>query len=385
MSVMGVSCSCFSSCVVLGGALEVEKLSSSSAQFFIIMKKILLFFVALLCSFAAAMAQVNYVATLQHGDAITNFYGGGAFEQAYNASEDGDVITLSAGTFSFGTCDFKKGITVRGTGIEAAEKTFISSRISFFSGVETKVANIEGIVFNSFVYINNDANETSHGKINFIKNRFTSSFITQKSGTPAENGPAVRVYNSIVSSISFYEGSNPNVNFYNCFVSRPSSNLKSPTISSFVNCVLCYYSWGSSDDANYLNYLNCIFDCTQQNSGWYAPWNILSGLATVRNCISINCGNFFNNVISGGNNQNVSSLTDVFKGFTGVYEADETFELTDEAAKTYLGTDGTQVGMQGGVYPYNTTVQYPIITKFESVPQTTKEGMLSIDVQVDGK
>ena len=59
--------------------------------------------------------------------------------------------------------------------------------------------------------------------------------------------------------------------------------------------------------------------------------------------------------------------------------------MTEEAKNTYIGTDGTQVGMYGGNYPYNTKVQYPIITSFGSDVQTSKEGILNINVEVDGQ
>lgn len=335
------------------------------------MKKIILFLVALLCSFGAAMAQVNFVATLQHGDSITNYYGGVAFEQAYNAAEDGDVITLSAGTFSFGPRDFKKGITVRGTGIDAEKKTFISSEVHFYSDEETKVADIEGIVFNQIVRIYNDANETAHGKINFIKNRFIGYFYVVKNGNPTEEGPSVSVYNCIYDyNIHFDGGTNPDICFYNSYIQYVSSGLAKQTKTSFVNCVL-----RNSVEGYYLNFFNCIF------TNFYLT---LASTVTCYNCINATgYSSLFGRVVSGENNKDVSGA--IFKTYTNGYNYGETFELTDEAAETYLGTDGTQVGMQGGVYPYNTTVQYPIITKFESVPQTTKEGMLSIDVQVDGK
>lgn len=386
MSFLGVSCSCFSYCKAFGDAHEAEKKSSSSAQFLFIMKKILLFFVALLCSFGAAVAQVNFVATLQHGGAISHYYGYGALQEAYNAAKDGDIITLSSGTFSFSGREFRKGITVRGTGIDAVDKTYISDVIGFYSSDASMVTNVEGVIFNNAVYVYNDKDENFHGKINFIKNRFKDRFETANRNNPTKTGPMLRIYNCIMNNTYFDEGSNPDFVFYNCYFStRPGSYLKSTTTSSFVNCILCYYHYGYDDDSRYLNYYNCIFDCTKQNTAWYDPWRVLSALATVQNCLSINCDRFFERIISGGNNQNASSLTTVFKTFSGEYSNGETFELTDEAKKAYIGTDGTQIGMQGGAYPYTSTVQYPVITKFEAAPQTTKEGKLSIDIQVDGK
>lgn len=386
MSVKGVSCSCFSYCKAFGDAHEAEKKSNSSAQFLFIMKKILLFFVALLCSFGAAVAQVNFVATLQHGDAVSHYYGKNAFEEAYKAAADGDVITLSPGTFSFypdWNHDFRKGITVRGAGIDAVDKTFISDEIYFFSSDASLTTNIEGIVFNSVTRVRNAKDETSHGKINFIKNRFCQTLYATQDNGPTEVGPSVRVYNSIVAGVHIYDYTNPNFIFYNCYVKYPYSELSKSTTSSFVNCVINWIS--DAAGSRYLNFHNCIFNWTWDWYGGDDYYSCLPSTATCYNCLSINKTKLFQDVVSGGNNKTVASVAEIFKTYSKDYEYGETFELTAEAKKTYIGTDGTQIGMQGGLYPYNSTVQYPVITKFETAPQTTKEGKLTIDVQVDGK
>ena len=42
------------------------------------------------------------MATLQHGDEVSMYYGKTALEEAYTAAADsGDVVTLSAGRFTF--------------------------------------------------------------------------------------------------------------------------------------------------------------------------------------------------------------------------------------------------------------------------------------------
>lgn len=352
------------------------------------MKKFLFFVVALLCSFGAAMAQVNYVATLQHGDAITHYYGGAAFEQAYNASEDGDTITLSSGTFSFGVRKFQKGITVRGTGIDATQKTYISGDVDLDSSSDSKVATLEGLVFNNYVRIYNNAGETSHGKINFIKNRFSSYVEFQRSTNPYPtlNGPVVRFYDSIIDYYFTIESStHPDCILYNCYVKDPRSYLTTSTTSTFVNCVINLAAAYSNNYTNYLNFFNCIFIWTNSSWGGSNASYLPPSTTTCYNCLSINKSTLFNNIVSGTNNKYINTAAEVFKTYSNGYNSGETFELTDVAKETYIGTDGTQIGMQGGLYPYSSTVQYPIITKFESAPQTTKEGKLSIDVQVDGK
>ena len=59
--------------------------------------------------------------------------------------------------------------------------------------------------------------------------------------------------------------------------------------------------------------------------------------------------------------------------------------MTETAKATYLGNDGTEIGIQGGVYPYNIKVQYPIITNLSSDAQTTKDGKLNVKIEIDGK
>ena len=60
-----------------------------------------------------ALAQTQ-VATLQHGEEISVFYGQNAFVEAHAAAETGDIITLSSGTFV--KTPITKAITLRGAG-----------------------------------------------------------------------------------------------------------------------------------------------------------------------------------------------------------------------------------------------------------------------------
>ena len=62
-----------------------------------------------------------WTATLQHGDEVTVFRMANALSEAYNAAVDGDVITLSEGTF--GGITINKSITIYGAGYENNEVT----------------------------------------------------------------------------------------------------------------------------------------------------------------------------------------------------------------------------------------------------------------------
>ena len=82
------------------------------------MKKTLL---RLMMLFVAAVltnnvfAQGSLLATLNHEGTISTFYGAQAWKNAHDAAANGDVITLSSGTFL--AVNITKAITVRGAGM----------------------------------------------------------------------------------------------------------------------------------------------------------------------------------------------------------------------------------------------------------------------------
>lgn len=354
------------------------------------MKKILLAMAVLFGCATVSFAQTNFVATLQHEGEFTHYYGAGALQSAYNAAETGDIITLSPGTFtSPGT--MSKSITLRGAGIEAAERTYISNDVFFVSEDNTMVTTIEGVRFTNTTYVRNNSgtNETGKGTIKFIKCSFNSlrADYLDYNSRGWNQGPAVRIYDSLVYGMVFGESSCPDFLFYNSYVVNPYSayNNFSETTTTFVNCVINYKDT-YANNAYYLNFYNCIFNWSR--SDWTAGDNgdyILPNTTTCYNCLSINKNRLFWNLVSGGNNKTAGSAADVFVTYTNSPEEGESFELTDAAKEAYIGTDGTQIGMQGGNYPYTTTVQYPVVTKFNADAQTNKEGILNIEVEVDGK
>ena len=77
------------------------------------MKRFVSLFV-FVCVYAISFAQVPLIATLQHNDTISAFYGSNAFVEAHAAASHGDIITLSSGEFN--ACDITKAITLHGAG-----------------------------------------------------------------------------------------------------------------------------------------------------------------------------------------------------------------------------------------------------------------------------
>ena len=106
------------------------------------MKKLLLSVVAMLVA-STSFAQNTVVASLSHGTETTIFYGSNALKDAVAAAESGDVINLSAGTFY--ASDISKGITLRGTGIDIDEPTYIVNDFVIEIPAEEKKAEIGSI------------------------------------------------------------------------------------------------------------------------------------------------------------------------------------------------------------------------------------------------
>ena len=79
-----------------------------------------------------------------------------------------------------------------------------------------------------------------------------------------------------------------------------------------------------------------------------------------------------------------SDYQSLFTTFRGTYTDDETFELTDEAKTSFVGIDGTQVGIYGGNMPFSTTPTNPQITRCNVAAKSTADGKLSVDITVNG-
>lgn len=330
-----------------------------------------------------AMAQNDYVATLQHGKDISYYYGSGAFLSAYNAAAEGDVITLSSG--SFGGCTVEKGITVRGVGIDAeGQSTNITGQVSVYSPSAESVTTFEGIYF-SEVRANADGTKAPEaGHILFVKNRF-NSFSMQNNNATVASTPKLDIINCKFEGVHNFGVEYTNVKVYNSYIGGGLSFLTTTqskvSNTAFFNCLIYCDTYSNSYYCNYASFTNCIIKNYSSSTGTRntrLPSNV-----TIMNCITNSSIVFTNipNYTSKGNR--VLSGSEFDKMFKSGSFPGDNFELTDEAVATYLGVDDTQVGMHGGMYPYNTTVSYPIVTTFNTSNKTTNSGDLNIEVQVN--
>ena len=324
------------------------------------MKKFIVLFMALVAMcVTTAKAQSSLLATLNHEGTITTFYGTTALQKAHESAADGDVITLSSGTFQ--SVDITKAITLRGAGmsLDVATQTEPTVLVSDFnitiSEESTQRLTIEGIYANQTVIIKHLKNAM------FLKDRFRTI------STYSSNGIA------------------KDLTFIHCRITEGySANTSSDNSAVFHNCIV-----QNVGGRNYI-FKNCLFLSQGDN---YSTW--LNEYFEYRNCIILNAykpvsnSTFYNNLYCSGYNLTNTNNTNVkvdkndeaIKNLFG-YSDDKNYKLTEAAKALIKGTDGTEVSIYGGSLPYSPVPTNPQISKFNVAAKTTADGKLSVDIEV---
>ena len=189
-------------------------------------------------------------------------------------------------------------------------------------------------------------------------------------------------------------------NFINCVIAY-EVNFYSSGSATFVNCYVYdmeYYSSNSTasaefqncvvKDSNFSNVRNAVFrNCFLYATAGTSTSNKLPSSSPAYNCVALSATSSTNIFAYQSNTTNtmVSSLSDVFKTWTGSSLANfkkERLELTDAAKTKYLGSDGTQIGIYGGSIPFDPRPSNPQITKLNVASKSTADGKLSVDIEV---
>lgn len=341
------------------------------------MKKLFLSLVALFCA-TVSFAQ-SQIATLSQDETIKTFYGPGSFAEAMKAAKHGDVITLSSGTFS--TTTINKAVILRGTGmLEVTDSTEFFAPTIIEGATTINVTDtipqhleVEGIKFNDKVSYSYNLKNAVFKKCNFYSidcgsgsNRLTNAVLL---------GCRVRDNFKLIGTVSCINSvlRHPYV---------PTSLYSINNTFEFSNCVL---TWAYPNYLPYCRFQNCYIynNYTSSNSLGY---DILPSTCVVNNCVS-NVARTFSYSINPSNK--VCEPKNFFKSYsvgssTAIGDSYK-YTLTETAASTYIGDDGTQVGIYGGNLPYEDKVAIPRITKCVVAGKSSKEGKLSVDVKVEAE
>jgi hypothetical protein len=332
------------------------------------MKKLFFTLCAAVISMVAT-AQDDLVATLSHGDNIKSYYGVDALSEAYEDAVDGDIITLSAGTFN--AYNISKAITLRGAGMwteTQQEVTIINNQLTWNMPAETTITpTVEGIDFKDRFYMYGN-NATQQGQINKCRFRgaielkrgtFTVNSCLIENSTIGEGYSTGAVVTTAYCSNSKLRGistNNGRIFATNCFICDFLNISNSTITNSIISGSLSLNASGSGSNNILKNSVGLGYN------GATDLFDYLGSESTDNILISQDCFSIFKNGdVRGGTN----------------------LELTDDAAALYLGSDGTQVGVYGGAYPFDPTITAPKVRKMVLNQQVNSNGKLGVTIEVE--
>lgn len=340
----------------------------------------------LVFSVAATYAQEILTATLQHGDELKVFNGSYAFLQAHSAAVDGDIIYLSPGTF-YGT-DITKAVTVQGSGAIVNKEagtgiTFLEGNYRVYGNGYTGGSSeptyikmpdtthnglvLEGLYFKNGLQFKNAIKDAVVRKcVVNEKFDFTTAYnlhidrCNMNTFSIANSSTNVVVDNSRLGWVCMYESYDNRANsttstlsFRNCYLGGVNKNITAFFLNNIIASVYYgEYNWGAK---------------------YYYGQSLKSTCSAYNNLFLSSKGNADDVIQQDGN---------MFIDHADIYEDANNCVLTEEAASTYLGQDGTQVGLYGGMTPYSLVPTYPQIVENNIAAQSTADGILKVSVKV---
>ena len=316
---------------------------------------------------------------LQSTGVTTIFGGANPFLDAYNAASSGDTIYLPGGNIPFpSTID--KGITVLGAG-HYPDSTLVTNPTiltgNIYLGENADGAHLEGFLISGGLLTDYNA------KVDEVKiKRMRIGYINFQGINQTNPGVNIEIIESVIDGdISFTNINSSLVS--NCII---AGRLINGVEIGIRNNILLYNS-GSTSSAAYV--LNNMDNCFISNNVFFRetyPNNVF--INSELNTLTKNV--FRGNPIAGTNtlfdNYTDVDLTSFFQNVNQFsFDYNQDYHLTDPIS--FLGTDGNELGVYGGFFPYkegavpmNPHFQYKAIAG-----QTDNNGMLQIEITIESQ
>lgn len=305
-----------------------------------------------------AAAQDLQMATLQHDETMKAFYGPDALNEALASAATSDIISLSAGVFNAPA--ITKAVTIQGAGyvMDAPNNRY---RTTLLGETTVNIPNGEpGLLLEGLHFVN-DVNVNGDSICQFTIRKC-------RMGNLTFNAKIVdgEIYHNKIYQLNWTE-----------------------TRNLFVHHDVMHNVYGNRNS----NEVGVVIDHCVVTNSIYTDVTAVIQNSMIRNSYGTAACAFYNNVsyywapsasIASGN----TVTNDYFSFFaipTQGENWDETYDykLTDEAAATYLCTDGTQVGIYGGTVPFTDVPTTPQIVEKNIATQTDGNGMLSVKIKVE--
>lgn len=334
------------------------------------MKKLVILFVFSVVAVLNSTAQKS-VALHSNGTTII-FYGDTPLTEAYNASQSGDTLYVSGGSFA-APATIDKGLVIIGAGYStdstaATQKTYLMYSGNITIGDNASNLYLEGMEFQGGLEKPSAlaANLTIirckiNGGLDFLGSGSpTNSAIMQCDiiqGIKLEGFTYSIISNCIIRSTITYSRNNifkNNVILYGYYNNPPIVNCH---YNTFINNILstdsgpCYYN----NTCTYNNFQRNIFRLASPFLGDYAT--------------------------DTDNYKNIDLSTVYVNAPGGDYH------LLEDASVNYLGDDGTEAGIYGGILPFKEGAVpiNPHISEKSVVTSTDNNGFLKISFKVSAQ
>lgn len=318
------------------------------------MKKLLLAVVGIMFA-ATSFAQNVLVASLSHEGSVNYYYGGTALKLAVGAAANGDIINLSGGIFE--ATDITKAITLRGAGIASDNPTYISGEFTInITSTITQQFTMEGINCRNKVSLTGDFNNPY-----FVKSQIQKIEL-------AESSDAVKNIMVVSSKLpdGIYLRGTSTVYLVNSFSGDVAREDNATEVAvTATNCVLRTYVGGIRFYNSQV--YNCIFVAPNYTEGRLSE-----------TCIATNCTSTGSRYAYGIFDYAVRKNCPQVEG--AVFKDEVDYELNDEMRELLIGNDGSEMGMYGGLLPYNPDPSYPLIT-MKVDQQTNEQGELNVEIK----
>jgi hypothetical protein len=313
-------------------------------------------------------------AALHTASGVQIFNGSNAFINAHNAASSGDTIYLSGHTFT-PPASFDKQLMIFGAGhyvdsTLATGKTFINGNVTLNENAD--LFYLEGVEITGNFTISNN-----HSVNNVIIKRCKINGTFNALGDLSNPTSNLSLIGNVLMN---------RLNLENIQNSLLSNNIISNTFQGsngnmISNNIIMGFIWGSSMDYLFFGSNNTLNNNIILWEGYNANVN--------------GSGNIFNNNLYveptpdyGATATSIGNYTGILQTAIFVNQTGNTFDYAHDyhlqAPTTYLGTDGTEVGIYGGTFPYKegAVPHNPHIQLKNIAPTTNANGDLQIQIQV---
>ena len=337
-------------------------------------KRVIISLMVLCCAMAVKAQNDVAIATLQHGDAVSVFKGNGALAEALTSAVNGDVITLSQGTFN--AAPITKSVSIYGMGFEE-NKTTGTLKSIITGNLDIGIANgscsnihLEGLYLDGSFYLG------------------TSVF---EQNTSVTNLTVIKVY---ARKITYINANTDDIFFNQCilpngFYSSPETSYKYKASNLYLrNCYLYGQLRNFQLTDNSITLDHCIFN-TPNNDGVFrdtaCPITMISSIycngygawppagSNMEYCLSNN--NYiisrsynpgFNTCYCTNTNAWVGIFTDNNENAT--YSQTRTYEL--QQPTVWVDADGKEIGIHGG-NGWSKVPSTPVVKNLSVTPDGT--------------